>query len=201
MPLTLAVLRTYFVDMDVFYNNLERQCFGTIDVEKPSFERLAAIFFCTVTREEIRTHFGNFLPGSLLYSRHPSVSLPTLREIFLPERSFCCRFTDMLRSSMDQISNDAGRADVRWLSQVSPFSGGRCKPFRTADSYFGYAAPGVEQGDIVCVLAALLMPVVLRPIGSHYMFVSLCFVLGCMEGEVWPTVASGERELTEFSIR
>lgn len=91
------------------------------------------------------------------------------------------------------------------------FKNGHDVPFRTGNQgYIGYASPGIQPGDLVCVLGSYNMPVVLRSLVSdggtnrgkkhgEYKFVSLCHVMGVMYGEAW--AGTGEKVVIEqFNI-
>lgn len=59
------------------------------------------------------------------------------------------------------------------------------KLFYTSDEYKGFAREGIREGDLVCVSQDSKVPVVLRKIeDNYYELVSVCFVLGMMDGEV-----------------
>jgi len=123
------------------------------------------------------------------------------KEAFSLERSSYYAFGDIISSPsiMGRFDSEVGRLDLHQLMRTTPFRG-FAKPFRTGNGYIGYGSADVQEGDIVCVLAASTVPVVLRRVGSHYVLVSVCFVLGCMEGEVWPMVTDGRLGLEEFEI-
>lgn len=61
----------------------------------------------------------------------------------------------------------------------------------TSDGYMGLAGGDVETGDVVCVLKDCDGPVVLRQQDDRYLFVSPCFMLGLMEGEVSKMIDKG----------
>ncbi len=55
--------------------------------------------------------------------------------------------------------------------------------FETSDGLLGLGPRAMQNGDCVAVLSGCSMPVVLRKIGSYYLHVGSCFVLGLMNGE------------------
>ncbi|KAK2738109.1 heterokaryon incompatibility protein [Colletotrichum kahawae] len=69
------------------------------------------------------------------------------------------------------------------------------------DDYIGVAGGDVQNGDIVCVLKDCNSPVVLRPEEDHYLFVSPCFMLGLMKGEVSEMLRSKMAEVEILEIR
>lgn len=58
----------------------------------------------------------------------------------------------------------------------------------------------MQEGDLVCVIGNCRVPLLLWRVDSHYEFVSTCFVLGLMDGEVGEMVKSGEIE-QQFEIQ
>ncbi|KAF6823184.1 heterokaryon incompatibility protein [Colletotrichum plurivorum] len=77
-----------------------------------------------------------------------------------------------------------------WTPAVSNNWGSRL--VATRDGYIGLAGGDVQAGDVVCVLKECDGPVVLRREDDHYLFVSPCFMLGLMEGEVSKMIDSGD---------
>lgn len=91
---------------------------------------------------------------------------------------------------MKRLDSDASQHDIELTYNWSPFKR-HAKPFgRTA----------ISKGDLVCVLGSSGTPAILRRAGDHYVLVSTCFILGCMQGEVWPMVDSGELDIHQFNI-
>lgn len=190
IPLTLAVLRTLVADRDIFGSIYVPE---PIDVRKDSFERLAAAFLFLIGREQLQAE-------SRGESSYTGCRPRGAKDIFSPERDFYCRYSDILQlPSIQNIRADPRKENVRRLEGMTAFLRG-AKPFRTRDGYFGYASSEVREGDLVCVLAASTVPVVLRAVGERYLLVSLCFVIGCMDGEAWTMVESGQLRVVEFNI-
>ncbi|KAF6830938.1 heterokaryon incompatibility protein [Colletotrichum musicola] len=77
----------------------------------------------------------------------------------------------------------------QWMPAVSNNWGSRL--VATRDGYMGLAGGDVQAGDVVCVLMECDGPVVLRQEDDHYLFVSPCFMMGLMEGEVSKMIDSG----------
>ncbi|KAH0556412.1 hypothetical protein GP486_005667 [Trichoglossum hirsutum] len=75
--------------------------------------------------------------------------------------------------------------------------------FQTASGYLGFGPWGICQDDLVCVLQESSLPVVLRKVGSHYVHIGPCFVLGLMDGEVEDHIITEKEEskIQEFEIR
>jgi hypothetical protein len=73
--------------------------------------------------------------------------------------------------------------------------------FRTSQDYLGSAPAGVQAGDAVYVIRGSSCPVILRKIGSHWMHVGTCFVLGFMDGEVASGLESGSIMIENLQIQ
>lgn len=71
----------------------------------------------------------------------------------------------------------------------------------TADGYIGMAGVDVQEGDFVSILTGCNSPVVLRPVGGHYLYVGCCFMPGLMDGEVAGLVDSGDANVELIEIR
>jgi hypothetical protein len=75
------------------------------------------------------------------------------------------------------------------------------KPFYTPNGYIGFAREGIQEGDLICVLQDSKVPVVLRKFeDDRYELLSVCFVLGMMDGEVWGLIQQEKLRLQQFSI-
>jgi hypothetical protein len=72
--------------------------------------------------------------------------------------------------------------------------------FTTNKNYIGWAPPGVQCGDLVCVLSPSKYPVILRQQGNHYVLVGICFVYGLMYGEAAEMVRNGKLGMQRFEI-
>ncbi|KAI9657185.1 MAG: hypothetical protein M1821_003352 [Bathelium mastoideum] len=57
-----------------------------------------------------------------------------------------------------------------------------------------------RPSDLVCLLFECDFPVVLRKVGSHYVFIGECYVSGYMDGKAMVGLERGEREPIEFNI-
>ncbi|KAM6536286.1 hypothetical protein FALCPG4_002295 [Fusarium falciforme] len=83
------------------------------------------------------------------------------------------------------------------LQAVHPLTFG--VKFLTKDNYMGVAS-SAEVGDKVVVLGSCDFPVLLRPKDGHYEHISVCFVVGLMDGEANDMVDRGEAKLETFEI-
>jgi hypothetical protein len=72
--------------------------------------------------------------------------------------------------------------------------------FRTRNGYIGNSGSDVQAGDKICVLAWCSYPLVMRPIGEHFVIIEQCFVHGLMYGQVAQDVSEGRHELSKFEI-
>ncbi|KAI1311478.1 heterokaryon incompatibility protein-domain-containing protein [Xylaria venustula] len=75
------------------------------------------------------------------------------------------------------------------------------KLFLTEDGYFGLGPEIIKQGDLVCVLSGLVMPIILRPMDRGYRVIGEAYIHGIMFGEAFtiPSSTSG-RKLEEFML-
>ena len=64
----------------------------------------------------------------------------------------------------------------------------------------GVALVRVQSGDPICILQISSSPVVLRKSGDQFEIISNAFVLGVMDGEVWPMVKQVNICVEEFVI-
>lgn len=85
------------------------------------------------------------------------------------------------------------------LKMINIFTGRR--GFSTKKGYLGVGPPGLLQGDIVSVLQGFRLPVILRKVGSQYVLVGTCFVLGLMDEEAMQAVEQGSAQLQEIEIQ
>lgn len=70
----------------------------------------------------------------------------------------------------------------------------------TDKEHMGLAPPTTKEGDIVCVLLGYEVPVILRQVEDHYVFIGDCFVYGQMDGEALVDFMEGKAVLEEFNI-
>jgi hypothetical protein len=76
----------------------------------------------------------------------------------------------------------------------------RRRLFISASSGSGLAPWDAEIGDQVCVLLGCKFPVVLRPVGGHYILVGESYVNGFMDGEAVSELKAGKSQLETFEI-
>lgn len=92
------------------------------------------------------------------------------------------------------LSDDDLFNDFMW---ATPFKG-TSSPFITSRGYIGYTRVGVQPGDVICAVCASSMPIVLRPVGNRYTFLSNCCVVGIMDGGMFEK--ESKSSLMEFVI-
>jgi hypothetical protein len=106
-------------------------------------------------------------------------------------------------------------SEIKWLGEVDIMERGamHCVGFLsqlkkivqmsfilTDKECMGLTPYAVKEGDIVCVLLGYEVPVILRPVGDHYVFLGDCFVYGLMDGEALRDFIEGKVVLKEFTI-
>jgi heterokaryon incompatibility protein (HET) len=69
----------------------------------------------------------------------------------------------------------------------------------TGKGYMGLGPPDSAIGDVVAILIGCNVPVILRPRGESWFFVSEAYVCGIMDGELMPKESTAEVERTESS--
>jgi hypothetical protein len=78
--------------------------------------------------------------------------------------------------------------------------GCKCKVFFvTMSGYMGVAPASIRQGDAIVLVSGLQTPLVVRPVGggTTYKLLGPAYVLGMMEGELWP---QAQRELSDLTF-
>jgi hypothetical protein len=143
----------------------------------------------------------------LLWSLEPSCVHDGFRALGLLDHD---EFTPLFYKNFPRLTTN-----IDWLSvekiellrSASLYMGGllrsmrhTCCIFRTSRGSIGSSFPKVKAGDLICVLKGLPTPVILRPQGSKFTFVGICFLMGLMDGEAVELVRHGKRELETFTI-
>lgn len=72
--------------------------------------------------------------------------------------------------------------------------------FLTAEGYLGCGFQHIREGDLVCVLKRLNIPVLLRKQGSDYVHVGVCYVIPWMDGAAAGLVRVGQRKVEAFTF-
>lgn len=93
-------------------------------------------------------------------------------------------------------------SEISKKSCIALVSFGKDRIGRTSEGYVGAFPPGMEAGDVVCLLKGSTVPCLLRPCGDDYLFVGGCFVPGISPSEAWELVKSGKRKFKlSISVR
>lgn len=104
-------------------------------------------------------------------------------------------FGDLIESQvMEEVSQPP---EVYWTKYARWLGlSGIEEVFTTSRGYIGVCSAGVEEGDVVCVLHGVTVPIVIRPSSKQGEFVLVgdCFVEGLMNGEAIELVETGELE-------
>jgi hypothetical protein len=73
--------------------------------------------------------------------------------------------------------------------------------FYTENGYLGFSTCDIESDDIICVLFGGKKLIVLRRLGSSYLFVGSCWILGFMNGEALDMLSQGQIGSQVFDIK
>ncbi|KAB8267884.1 hypothetical protein BDV30DRAFT_219249 [Aspergillus minisclerotigenes] len=120
------------------------------------------------------------------------------------------RITQYLDQPVDPIRLngllDEGAVGVRGisaLSQVVSSIGLLCgyyAIFETGQGHLGWGPPGISKGDVIGFLFGFEMPVVLRKIDSHYIYIGACYIVGIMDGDPLVGIDKGSHCIKRFNI-
>ncbi len=67
--------------------------------------------------------------------------------------------------------------------------------------YIGLVPPCFQVGDKICVLFGCSVPVILRKVGDHHIFIGESYVHGIMDGEAIKQMNDGDLSEEEFVLR
>ncbi|UPK99273.1 hypothetical protein LCI18_010208 [Fusarium solani-melongenae] len=87
----------------------------------------------------------------------------------------------------------------KWATAAGEAEG--CRLVTTGDGHIGMCPSGTQVEDVLCILTGCSLPVVLRPEGSHYLFLGCCYMLGLMEGEVAELLGSNLATIERVELR
>ena len=62
------------------------------------------------------------------------------------------------------------------------------------------SSQNIRSGDVIFVLRGCDVPVILRPTGSQFVFISGCYVEGLMDGQARDWLEQGKAEEQELDI-
>ena len=97
---------------------------------------------------------------------------------------------------LERLGRDASHFELHYSAAMIQ------RPFRTKKGYFGMGAPGLREGDSVCIVAGCRVPVVLRRRGggNFYELVGGAYVHGFMDGEAVKGKAEQDLKFEIISI-
>jgi hypothetical protein len=72
--------------------------------------------------------------------------------------------------------------------------------FISHNMYMGLAPDDARYGDLICILFGCSLPVVLRQVGDHYIFIGAAYFHGWMKGEAVKLYQEGKLPLQDFNI-
>ncbi|KAK3079009.1 hypothetical protein LTS18_005972 [Coniosporium uncinatum] len=73
--------------------------------------------------------------------------------------------------------------------------------FEAAPDYLGLGPRLMQEGDLVCVIPGLQVPMILRPVDDHHLVIGECFTIGQMHGQAVHMMRSGKIEPRMFEFR
>jgi hypothetical protein len=192
IPLVTAVLKMFVRDEQTWNDTSAR-----LDMNDPNFAHLAITFLLHISRvaSASRDQPKNVIVDGLMSE---SDALQLAKDVFDIGRTRTYTW-DEISSAIDaEVSTDHWEYDMAQVVNVSTWC---LFPFYTQSGYMGFAQCGIHPGDLVCILSNSSFPVILRRIGDEdsYIFISLCFVLGLMDGEAFRSL-EGDLELRAFRI-
>jgi heterokaryon incompatibility protein (HET) len=172
--------------------------------ENPEFSNLALTFLIIMLRSKF-IEAGTLDWKEYLEKELPQLGLSTNHEFVI---SFYRRFFQQYKSSDDDFgvqipAIELLQPDIRYISQVGMSLGmtlGRGL-LQTKNGYLGHAPREARPGDFIFILLGCKVPLVLRQVGSYYVNIGSCFVLGFSKGEAVQDIEEGRRESQRIEIR
>jgi len=64
----------------------------------------------------------------------------------------------------------------------------------------GRCEPDLQTGDLVCVILGCAVPMILRPVDSHFEVIGEAWLYGIMKGEAMTALEQGKVDLREFEL-
>ncbi|KAE8340786.1 hypothetical protein BDV24DRAFT_164005 [Aspergillus arachidicola] len=72
--------------------------------------------------------------------------------------------------------------------------------FETGQGHLGWGPPEISKEDVIDCLFGFEMPVVLRKIDSHYVYIGACYVVDIMDGDPLVGIEKGSQCIKRFNI-
>jgi hypothetical protein len=183
-----ALLLVFLMGLDPLERNEVR-----LHTESQSFLRLATTFLCVAMGNASGTS-----PTNAFNKLKPLLKLrdeQTLIDLFFKNE------TDSWKGVMDSLKPDdiikIGRKNVDTLFWRSAVVLKRRLIFFTKNGRLGLGATHIAKGDIVTVVKGCNVPIILRKVGTHFTFISTCYIPGIMDGEA---VVGRENEIVDIEI-
>jgi hypothetical protein len=184
----------------------------------PTGIRRAEAYVCLMT-SGIHLPEGKLQPGSELFYKYSSVFIINMLQAFRVEvypavdafqlENNFEKYIKMAMSKVTQLMfgahfpNDVGELSEAQLSyfrsQLLTLPRRSC--FHTRKQYIGLGPLGIHEGDLVCVLQGHMVPVILRKVDEHYIYIGECDVIGIIDGEILEAVKKYKAETTDINIR
>ena len=70
----------------------------------------------------------------------------------------------------------------------------------TSKGNIGLCTSDAKEGDLICILLGVRVPLILRKEGDHYVILGDCYVDGIMDGEAIPDMEAGKFDVESFNI-
>ncbi|KAH7268887.1 hypothetical protein B0J15DRAFT_523303 [Fusarium solani] len=194
------------VDNSLWVTAVKVQTVSTCDKEPLNIDAFDVFASTVATQFEsfLATHGPTYVSGqplltvlsSTLFNQEDTESsLEMLYHILLMHNLITPRLSEQLiRDGLKRLPYEAVEHHfVEWTAKRGFFNGQ--KFICTEDGYIGLAGADVQEGDIICVIAHLNQPAILRPEGDQNLFVGCCFTLGLMKGRLLTWSSKGGQRL------
>ncbi|RDW80345.1 hypothetical protein BP5796_05043 [Coleophoma crateriformis] len=90
-------------------------------------------------------------------------------------------------------------ASLPFLNRIRSIT--KTRIFAVSDAgYIGVVPPNTQPGDKICVLFGCSVPVVIRKVENHHVFIGECYVHGIMDGEAVTKFESGRTTSITFTL-
>ena len=66
--------------------------------------------------------------------------------------------------------------------------------------YIGLGPIVTRKSDMICILYGCSVPVILRKVGDHYLFIGECYVQGLMDGQALELLQMGTAREVKFDL-
>jgi hypothetical protein len=66
--------------------------------------------------------------------------------------------------------------------------------------YIGLGPIVARKSDMICILYGCSVPVIIRKVGDHYLFIGECYVQGLMDGQALELLKQGKAREVMFDL-